>query len=269
VQGVLRHLQTAGGHTTCIGRFARSVKNLVFNKNIDPVRHGRHVGPFAHRKTTVLDERFGIVKSDFVLCRTRERHVTRHTPGTLAFEVFGPPELIAVLANTTALAVLEFHDPGQLLGRDPLFVHNGAIGIGQRNHFAAKLIDLLNRVLRHIARARDQHRFALEAVTARGQHFLCKISGAITRGLRSHQRTTPIEPLARQHSRKFIGQFFVLSKQKTDFPAAHTNVTGRNVCVGPNVTIQFVHERMAKPHDLVIALALGIEISTPLATAHG
>ena len=47
------------------------------------------------------------------------------------------------------------------------------------------------------------------------------------------------------------------------------DVPGGHVGVRADVTLQFRHEGLAEPHDLAVALALGVEVAAALAAAHG
>ena len=79
----------------------------------------------------------------------------------------------------------------------------------------------------------------------------------------------PLERLARDRPRKLIRQSLVLSEEVTNLPPPHADVARRHVRVRADVAIQLAHEALAEPHDLVVALALGVEIRSPLATADG
>ena len=76
-------------------------------------------------------------------------------------------------------------------------------------------------------------------------------------------------PLPGQHAGELIAQPLVLAEQETDLASAHADVAGRNVGVRSDVALQFGHEALAEAHHFVVALALGIEIRSALAAAHG
>src|SRR5665647_1807447 len=59
-------------------------------------------------------------------------------------------------------AVLEVHDPGQLLRVNSILIVDGAVGVGEGDALRAQLVELLDRVLRDIARPGDQASLALE-----------------------------------------------------------------------------------------------------------
>ena len=84
-----------------------------------------------------------------------------------------------------------------------------------------------------------------------------------------HLRTTELKPFAGQHTDKAVGDAFVLAKHVTDFSAANTDITRGDIGVLTNMAIEFGHEGLAKPHDFVVAFALGVEVGPAFAAAHG
>src|SRR5690606_23242899 len=63
--------------------------------------------------------------------------------------------------------------------------------------------------------------------------------------------------------------FFVHPKQEPDFTGADPNIARRHVGVWTNMAAKLGHKRMAKPHHLIVRLALWVKIGTSLAPAHG
>ena len=61
----------------------------------------------------------------------------------------------------------------------------------------------------------------------------------------------------------------ILAEQIADFAAAYADIAGGNVNAGTDVAIELGHEGLAETHDFCVALAVGIEIGTALAAAHG
>ena len=76
-------------------------------------------------------------------------------------------------------------------------------------------------------------------------------------------------PFAGEHAGEFVPDALVLAEQEADLASAHADVAGGNVGVGADVAAEFGHEALAEAHDFVVALALGIEIRSALAAAHG
>ena len=115
----------------------------------------------------------------------------------------------------------------------------------------------------------DQADLALERVVAGLQHLVGEVHAAVAGRLGTNQRSAPAHALAGQDAGELVAQALVLAEQEADLAAAHADVAGRNVGVRADVALQFGHEALAEPHHLVVALALGIEVRSALAAAHG
>ena len=64
-------------------------------------------------------------------------------------------------------------------------------------------------------------------------------------------------------------QSLVHAEHVPNFATTNTDITGWNVAILTDVSPQFHHEGLAKPHHFAVGLALGVKIRTALATAHG
>ena len=137
----------------------------------------------------------GILSADFVLRGTRKGALRRYVPGLLVVEVLGLGELRHILFDAPAPAVLEIHDPGQLLRVDSVLIVNRAVGVGERDALRAKLVQLFDRVLRHIARPGDQAGLAPEILAARLEHLLAEVDAAISGGFGPDKRSAPGQDL--------------------------------------------------------------------------
>jgi hypothetical protein len=60
----------------------------------------------------------------------------------------------------------------------------------------------------------------------------------------------------------------VRSEHVTNLSARNTNITGGDIGVGANVSGQLTHESLAEATDLVVRLALGVEVGATFATTH-
>lgn len=85
---------------------------------------------------------------------------------------------------------------------------------------------------------------------------------------RSDQATTPGQALAGEDTLELVLLLAVGTEHEADLAATSTNVTSRHVGVGANVTAELAHESDAESADLVVGLALGVEVGTTLATTH-
>ena len=102
------------------------------------------------------------------------------------------------------------------------------------------------------------------------EHLVDEEGGAVAGGLGAHQRAAPGEALAGEHARpRTVGDPLVLAEHVADLAAAHADVAGRDVGVLADVAVQLGHEALAEAHDLVVRLALGVEVGAALAAADG
>ena len=83
------------------------------------------------------------------------------------------------------------------------------------------------------------------------------------------ERAAPVEALAGQHAGELVAEALVLAEHEADLAAAHADVAGGHVGVGADVAEELGHEALAEAHDLVVALAVGVEVGAALAAAHG
>src|ERR1700675_2406449 len=140
-------------------------------------------------------------------------------------------ELLRVLADTSTLYILQLDDPGQLVAIDAIGIVDDAIRIRHTDRLRAEIKQLLDRVLRNVAAAGDQAELAFERVLPALQHFFGEVHAAIAGGLRTNQRTAPVQPLAGEDAGEFIPQPLVLAEQEADLASAHTDIAGWNVRV--------------------------------------
>lgn len=94
------------------------------------------------------------------------------------------------------------------------------------------------------------------------------VDETVAGGLGTDQRTTPATALAGEDTLPLVADLAVLAKEETDLTTGDTNVTGGDVGVGTDVLAQLGHEGHAEATDLVVGLALGVEVGTTLATTH-
>lgn len=85
---------------------------------------------------------------------------------------------------------------------------------------------------------------------------------------RPNQTSTPGEPLAREDALPLVALLAVRAEHVADLAAADADVARGYVGLGADVLTQPAHEGIAEPSDLVVALALGVEVGAALAAAH-
>ncbi len=239
--------------------------------HVDLDRLGRagHVRALRDDEAAVLDELFGVIAVELVLCRARQSDVALDAPGPLALEVLGALELLDVLADAAALDVLELHDPRELLAVDAVRIVDRSARIGQSDDLGAEVEALLGGVLRDVTGTGNGADLAFERVAFDLEHFLGEVDLAVAGGLGPDQRAAPVPALAGQDAGELVAELLVHPEQEADLTAAHADIAGGNVCVGADVPEELHHEGLAETHDLAIRLALRIEVGATLAAAHG
>ena len=266
--GVLRHLQTGSGDTTCVGGFARAVEDLGTLEDFNCFGSRRHVCTFGYAEATVLDEVLGIGFLDLVLRSARHSDVARDAPRTLAGEVLCLRELLRVLLDTSTTDVLEFKDVVHLLLGQSFGIIDETIGVAQSEHLGTQTHRFLCGILRYITCAGDADTLALERLATGSQHRLSEIASTVTGCLGAHERTTPQLAFAGQRAGELVAKTFVLTKEETDLTSAYAYITGRYVGICANVALQLGHKRLTETHHLGITFATRREITSALGAAH-
>lgn len=95
------------------------------------------------------------------------------------------------------------------------------------------------------------------------------VDETVTSGLGANQRTTPAAALASENALPSASLGAVCAKHPTNLTRRDTNVTSGHIRVGANVLAQLAHEGNAKLANLIVRLALGVEVGTTLSTTHG
>ena len=120
-----------------------------------------------------------------------------------------------------------------------------------------------------LPRAGDETDLAFQGLAPRGQHLGGEVDAAVAGGLRADEGAAPVDALAGEHAGEVVGDALVLAEEVADLPAAHPDVPGGHVGVGADVAVELGHEALAEAHDLGVGLALGVEVRSPFAAAHG
>ena len=166
--------------------------------------------------------------------------------------------------NAAALHVLQLHDPGQLLAIDAVGIVDYAVGVGDRDRLRAQVEQLLDRVLRNVAAARNQADLAVEGFLAGLQHFLREVDAAVAGGFGTNQRAAPVQALAGEHAGELVPDALVLSEQEADLASAHADVAGGNVGIGPMWRYSSVMKLWQKRITSLSLLPLGSKSEPPL-----
>lgn len=99
--------------------------------------------------------------------------------------------------------------------------------------------------------------------------FSTHVDETVTRGLGPDQATSPRSALAGQDTLPAVLLGAVGTEEVANLTPRDTNVTGRYISVGANMLVQLAHESHAELSNLIVRLALGVEVCSTLSTSHG
>lgn len=89
-----------------------------------------------------------------------------------------------------------------------------------------------------------------------------------TSGLGSDERSTPASTLTGQDTLPLVARRTVSTEEVPDLTSTNTNVTRWDIGIGANVLAEFAHKGYAELADLVVRLALWIEVASSLTTTN-
>jgi hypothetical protein len=92
------------------------------------------------------------------------------------------------------------------------------------------------------------------------------VNQAVSSSLRTNQRSSPASALSSQDTLPLVLIALVCSKQPSDLATRHSDISSWDVGVGADVAGQLAHEGHTELADLVVGLALGVEVGTTFAT---
>ena len=274
VLGVLAHLQAGDQHAAGVGRLAGHEGHAVFLQVLGGIERGGHVRALADHLAAVGHQGLGVVQVQRVLACAGQCDVAGKLPHAAAVALMpgGVGALVDVHGQGHALvmagALLVVHVLKHLV-IDALGVLDPALGVGAGQNLAAKLGDLLDGVDRHVAGAVHDDVLALEGVAVGLQVLVDKVHQAVAGGLGAGQRAAEGQALAGEHAGPLVAQALVLAEHVADLAAADAQVASRHVGVRADMAGKLVHEGLAESHDLVVGLALRVEVRAALAAAHG
>lgn len=94
------------------------------------------------------------------------------------------------------------------------------------------------------------------------------VDETVTSGLGSDQGTTPAATLTSQYSLPLVLLGTVGTKEPSNLTTRNTNVTSWDISIGTNVSVQLAHESHTELSDLIVRLALRVEVRTTLTTTN-
>src|SRR5690606_35446789 len=129
------------------------------------------------------------------------------------------------------------------LGRCETFrVVNISVGVGRADDATTELHNLVNRVLRHVARSRDQASLVIERLSGTLKHVGGEVYQSVAGCLGADKTSSPTNALTRENTREFVLDLLVSTKQVTDLAFAHADIACGNVKPVIDVTGQLTHE---------------------------
>jgi hypothetical protein len=285
--GVLGHLETGHGNTTGVGGLTGGVPDssgagvgvTVSLEDIDGLLGGAHVGAFGDELAAGSNESLGLVTGDLVLGGGGESNVDATGdvgPGAGAGDVLelgAEGGLGGDLGDLLALD-LDLGDSVDLLGGERAFLtveDEGTLGVREGDDGAAELNDLQGSVLGDVTGAGDGDALAGEGLLAAGgmlDHVVDVVDKTVTGGLGADERTTPAAALTGENTLPLVADLLVLAEHEANLAAGDTDIAGGDVSVGTDVLAQLGHEGDTEAANLVVGLALGIEVGTTLTTTH-
>ena len=275
---VLGHLKTRDSDTTAVGSLARRVPDgialllaALVLEDLNGLESAAHVGALGDELAAVGNKSLGLLLADLVLGGARQSNVDLADVDPRANALNVPEVVLVLVLRERPAPLLELHDGLNILDGDALVVdgNQGTLRVGERDDGGTELNGLESGVLGDVARAGDGDALALPSASASVlEHVGDVVNETIAGGLGANQGTTPVKTLTGEDTLEPVAVVAVGAKEVADFPAANADVAGGDISVGTDVAGEFAHEGNAEATDFVVALTLGIEVGTTLATAH-
>lgn len=274
--GVLGHLESGNSDTTSVGGLARCVPESLALlllagslEHVDGLLGATHVGALSDEPGAAGNESLGLLLGNLVLGGAGKSDVDLDVgpwAGTLDVLVRlageGGERLALDLEGGNGLNVLGC-EVLALLGDE------STSGVGKRQNGGTELNGLERSVLGDVTRSRDGDSLALEG-TLSGvlNHVVDVVDETVTSGLGPDERSTPASSLAGKDSLPLVAVCAVGAEEPSDLAAGNTDITSGNISVRANVLAQLAHESNAELADLIVGLALGVEVGTTLTTTN-
>ena len=273
---ILRHLETGNGDTTGVGGLAWSVPDAVGLlllagrlEDVNGLLGAAHVGSLGDELAAAGDKGLGLLLADLVLGGAWKGDIDLDVrPWALTLQelvvvVLEGGQWLALNLKLGNLVDILWGEVLELLG------DQAAGGIGHGDDGGAELDGLESGVLGDVAGTGNGDGLALEgALLGVGDHVINVVDETVTSGLWADERSSPASSLSGENSLPLVAVGAVCAEQPSDLAAGNANITGWNVGIGTNVLGQLAHESNAELADLVVRLALWIEVCSSLATTN-
>ena len=267
---VLAHLETGNSNAAGVNCLGRSNDNAVLLEVLNSLVGGRHISDLNIVLDTVSNDLLSLSHADLVLSSAGHQDVSLNAPGLLTLEELSGGELVGVILNAVAAGSSHIQEVIYLLvGGDAVGIVNVAVGAGDGNYLAAQLVDLLNSTPSNVAETGDSEGLALDGILEVVEHIYGVVNSAVAGSLGTDQGAAVGDALTGENAGELVLESLVLAEEEADLSAAYADITGGNVGIGADVSVELGHEALAEAHNLSIGLALGVEVRAALAAAHG
>ena len=268
--GVLAHFQTGGGYAAGVDGLGGSYYEALAHKEEQSFVGGGHIGNFDVVLGAVGKDLLSFGHTDLVLICGGHADVALDFPGLLAGDELYA-ELVSIVLSLVAAGGAHLQHIVQLfLGADAVGIVAVAVGAGKGNDLCAQLGGLGGDAPCNVAEAGHYDGLALDGVMLMLEDFAYIVDSAEAGSLGTDQGAAVAEALAGEDAVLVsAANALILAEQIAYLAAAYADIAGGNVNAGTDVAIELGHEGLAETHDFCIALAVGVEIGTALAAAHG
>jgi len=285
--GVLGHLETGDSDTTAVGSLGWSVPDTVALAgstvslvDIDSLLGGTHVGTLSNELAASGDEILGLLLGNLVLGGRWKGNIDLSDVGPWAgtWEVCeaGLEGVLSIVELVEVLAVkLELGNQSNILLIESLLgilCDESTLGVGQGDNLGLELDTLESGVLSDVTGTGDGDTLALEGLLSTGSvlnHVGNVVDETVTSGLWADERSSPASTLTGDDTLPGVAVRLVGTEEVTDLASSNTDITSWDISEGTNVAREFSHEGVAEATDLVVGLALRIEVGTTLSSTHG
>ena len=273
---VLSHLETGNGDTTGVGCLSWSVPDgisllllAVLLEDIDGLLGATHVGSLSDELAAVGDKVLSLLLGNLVLGGARKSDVNLDvgpwagTLNVLVGAVLEGGETLALNLEGGNLLDILWGEVLELLG------DQASSGVGHGDDGSTKLDTLESGVLGNVSGSGNGDSLALEGSLASvGNHVVNVVDETVSSGLWADERPTPGSSLSSENSLPLVAVGTVSTEQPPDLTSRNTNISSWDIGVCADVLAQLAHERDTELADLIIGLALWVEVSSSLATTN-
>jgi len=267
--GVLAHFHSGSGNTAGVNSLGGGYDALGLQESKSVVGGG-HVGNFDVVLDTVGNDLFSFDHLDLILSGARHANVNLDSPGLLFGEELAA-ELVSIVLSLVAAGSAHLEQIVDLFfGDDSVGIIDISVGAGDGNDLGAEFSSLLADAPSDLTETGNGNGLALDVVIFMLQNFDSVVHSTVTGGFGTEVGAAEAEALTGEDAVvPSAGNALILAVQIADFTSANTDVTGRNVHVGADMTIELGHEGLAETHDFSVAAAAGVEVGAALSAADG